>query len=230
MGTFRTSALAVLAFAASLFTAHAAPIEADKALMVGNSEKNPLSYRVGDELKFTIDLKYTGADYDKGDYVVIWKRSGDDGIVRIGRLSPDQLPYTFTDKFTKPGFIRYRAELHKKGRGGKTVRGKKRAIFFDGTAGANIRDLRPQAEPEDFDAFWAGQRERLNKVPLKATLDEVKGFSTDKVKLYAVQVTCAGARPVTGYLWVPADDSKKYPALVTFKGWFKDPAKVQKPV
>ena len=207
--------------------AAAAPIEADKGLLVGNSVKNPLEYRVGDELKFTIDLKYTGAPYDTKDYQIIWKRSGDDGIVRTGKLEVAQLPYTFTDKFTKPGFIRYRAELHKKG--GKMVRGKKRGIFCDGSAGANIRDIRPMEEPADFDEFWASQRARLAKVPLTYTMDEVKSASTDKVKLYSVQVACAGARPVTGYLWIPADNSKKYPARVTFKGWSKDPAKVQRP-
>ena len=112
----------VLCAALVAVSAWAVPIDADKALLVGNSEKNPLEYRVGDELKFTIELKYTGAPYDMDDYVVIWKRNGDDGIIRIGKFSPKQLPYTFKDKFTKPGFIRYRAELHKKG--GKLVRGK----------------------------------------------------------------------------------------------------------
>ena len=47
----------------------AEPIEADKCLMVGNSERNPLEYRVGDELKFTIDLKYSGKPYSADDYV-----------------------------------------------------------------------------------------------------------------------------------------------------------------
>ena len=212
-------------FAALL--ASAEPIEADKCLLVGDSERNPLSYKVGDELKFTIDLKYSGAPYTADDYVVIWKRSGDDGIVRIGRLSPKQLPYTFTDTFTKPGFIRYRAELHKKG--GKMLRGRKRAIFFEGSAGANVRELRPQAEPADFDEFWAEQRARLAKVPLTYTMDEVKAFSTPEVKLYAVQVACAGARPVTGYLWIPTDTSRKYPVRVTFQGWYNKPEKVQRP-
>ena len=205
----------------------AEPIEGNKCLMVGNSERNPLEYKVGDELKFTIDLKYTGKPYSADDYVVIWKRSGDDGIVRIGRFSPKQLPYTFTEKFTKPGFIRYRAELHKKG--GKMIRSGKRGVFFDGSAGANIRELKPQNEPADFDEFWAEQRARLAKVPMKYTMDEVKDFSTPEVKLYAVQVACAGARPVTGYLWVPTDSSQKYPARVSFQGWYDNPAKVQRP-
>ena len=111
----------VLCVVFSALLAVAAPIETDKCLLVGNSERYPLEYRIGDELKFTIDLRYTGRPYSADDYEIIWKRSGDDGIVRIGRLSPRQLPYTFTDRFTKPGFIRFRAELHHKG--GKMVRG-----------------------------------------------------------------------------------------------------------
>lgn len=211
----------------------AAEIEADKCLMVGNSERNPLEYRVGDELKFTIDLKYGGTPYTTDDYVVIWKRSGDDGILRIGHLKVDQLPYTFTDKFTKPGFIRYRAELHKRG-GGKTVVGKlpngrKRGIFFDGSAGANVRELKPQPEPADFDEFWESQRTRLAKVPMKVTMQKVKIINGGKAEVYSVQVSCAGARPVTGYLYMPTDRSRKYPARVRFYGWSKDPKAVQKP-
>ena len=217
----------VLLAAVIAVLAGAAEIETNKCLLVGDSERDPLSYKVGDELKFTIDLKYTGSPYDMDDYVVIWKRTGDDGIIRIGKFSPKQLPYTFKDKFTRPGFIRYRAELHKKG--GKILRGKKRAIFFDGSAGADVRELKPQAEPADFDEFWAGQRARLAKVPLKYTMDEVTSASTPEVKLYAVQVSCAGARPVTGYLWVPTDTSRKYPVRVTFQGWYNKPDKVQRP-
>ncbi len=207
-------------------SAVSAPIEADKCLMVGDSERNPLGYRVGDELKFTVDLKYTGAPYDTGDYEVIWKRSGDDGIVRIGKLKMEQLPYTWTDKFTRPGFIRYRAELHKKG--GKMLRAGKRGIVFDGSAGADVRTLEPSPEPADFDAFWAEQRARLAKVPLKFTMNEVRTLNGGKAKAYAVQVACAGARPVTGYLYMPVDKSRKYPARVRFFGWSKDPAAAQK--
>ena len=216
----------------AVWAAAAAPIEGDKCLLVGNSDRNPLEYKVGDELAFTIGLKYTGAPYDTSAYEVIWKRSGDDGIIRIGRLKVEDLPYTWKDKFTKPGFIRYRAELHKKG--GKTVigtlpGGKKRGIYFDGSAGADIRTLEPSPEPADFDAFWAEQRARLAKVPMKYTMDELKEFATPETKLYAIKVDCAGARPVTGYLWIPADASKKYPARVSFQGWYNKPAKVQRP-
>ena len=210
----------------------AAPIDGAKCLMTGNSDRNPLEYKVGDELAFTIELKYTGAPYDTSDYEVIWKRSGDDGIVRVGRLKVEDLPHTWKDKFTAPGFIRYRAELHKKG--GKTVigtlpGGKKRGIFFDGSAGADVRTLKPSPEPEDFDAFWEEQRARLAKVPMKYTMDEVKEFATPETRLYAIKVDCAGARPVTGYLWIPADASKKYPARVSFQGWYNVPGKVQRP-
>ena len=210
----------------------AAEIESNKCLLVGNSDRNPLEYKVGDELKFTIDLKYTGAPYSTDGYVVVWKRSGDDGIVRIGHLKVDQLPYTFKDKFTKPGFIRYRAELHKKG--GKTVvgklpGGKKRGIFFDGSAGANVRELKPQPEPADFDEFWESQRARLAKVPLKVTMQKVRKLNGGRAEVYAVQVSCAGARPVTGYLYMPTDKSRKYPVRVRFYGWSKDPNAVQKP-
>ena len=77
-----------------------------------------------------------------------------------------------------------------------------------------------QSEPKDFDAFWKAQREALNKVPLKAKLTSIptparcKGYN-----FWDVQVDCAGDKPVSGYLAVPANAKPKtLPAIVTFHG------------
>ena len=142
----------------------------------------------------------------------------------------DGKPFVYETKIDKPGFVRLQADVVDKD--GKqffrkftgdatTPEGKKamnrfenqpRHIFFDGGAGADIETLRTEPEPKDFDTFWAKQFARLDKVPVKADLIEIKG--TDKTRIYAVRVDCAGLRPVTGYLTVPkaVDEGATFPA------------------
>ncbi|MBR2373374.1 MAG: acetylxylan esterase, partial [Lentisphaeria bacterium] len=76
-------------------------------------------------------------------------------------------------------------------------------------------------EPADFDAFWKSQRTRLDKVPLKAKLTQVKaaGKWRSKYNLYDIKIDCAGSAPVSGYLSVPVNAKpKSLPAMVTYHG------------
>ncbi len=206
----------------------AAPLELDKFQLVGNSDANPLSYRTGDEFVFTIDCKH-GGDSDSGEYVVRWERSGDDGVRVTGTVPLSSLPFRRRDKFTRPGFVRYRAELQDKK--GRPVIWNKRRLSFNGGAGADVRSLRPAAtEPEDFDAFWDARKKELDAIPVKYTLKEVPNCSSDKFKVYSVRVDCAGSRPVTGYLRLPVDAAEKsLPARVCFLGYSVDPKHYQRP-
>src|SRR5205085_2090431 len=54
---------------------------------------------------------------------------------------------------------------------------------------------------------------------IKADLKEVETKNT-KVKLYAVRLDCAGPKPVTGYLSIPANAKEKsLPGVVSFHGY-----------
>ncbi len=95
---------------------------------------------------------------------------------------------------------------------------------YSGGVGAMVapEEIRPSGtEPADFDAFWKAQREALNKVPVKATRVEVPVSADlkDKVVCYDVKVDCAGAKPVSGYLAMPAKAApKSLPAIVSYHG------------
>ncbi len=68
--------------------------------------------------------------------------------------------------------------------------------------------IKPGAdEPKDFDAYWQAQREKLNAVPVKATLTEaeVPKDQQGKFKCFDVKVDCAGGAPVSGYLTMPVN-------------------------
>jgi len=96
-------------------------------------------------------------------------------------------------------------------------------VFFDGGAGVDIDTLATHPEPSDFDSFWARQFKRLDLVPIKADLIEIK-CSNPKARLYAVRIDSAGLRPVTGYLSVPkaVDDGKTFPCRLVTHGYSGD--------
>ena len=74
--------------------------------------------------------------------------------------------------------------------------------------------------PDDFDAFWAAEREKLAKCPMEAKLVPVPVLPKyeNKIECYAVEITCLGRAPVTGYLAFPKDAKpKSLPAVVDYE-------------
>ena len=201
----------------------------DAVRLVGRTNKDPVSYKVGEKVEFTLALKGM-ASLPDGAWSVGWTLTGDDGWTSQGK-SPISLakPVKVAASLTKPGFVRLEAYLLDAA-GKKVMRDvpapgenwhNVKEVFFDGGAGADVAKIRQaDPEPEDFDAYWAKQRAELAKVPVKAQRTEVKS-PNPKVRLYAVRVDCAGGRPVTGYMSVPVEceSGKKVHARVTFDGY-----------
>lgn len=91
-------------------------------------------------------------------------------------------------------------------------------LFFDGGAGVRVDTLESVPEPKDFDEFWAKRKARLAKVPMTAVVKEHKS-DDPAVRVLSFSVACAGPRPVTGWVTVPTDATKKYPASILFHGY-----------
>ena len=73
--------------------------------------------------------------------------------------------------------------------------------------------------PDDFEAFWAARRAKLNGIPIEAKLEPMK-YRNKKIKLYKVTIPTVGEYPVTGYLAIPADAKpKSCPAYVNWSSW-----------
>ena len=192
----------------------------DNAWIEGRTDKNPLFYRPGEAMAFTLTPKGLNGAVPKGEYFLDWHRSGDDGISESGREPFTDKPFVYTTKLARAGFVRLQARVvDKSGKGyekkftgdattpeGKAAKRRfelqNKTVFFDGGAGVDIDTLRTEPEPADFDAFWANQFARLDKVPIKGDKIEIL-CANPKSRLFAVRVDCAGLRPVTGYLSVP---------------------------
>ena len=213
----------------------------DNAWIKGTTDKDPISYKPGEKMVFTLSFEGVEGAVPKDEYFLDWKRSGDDGVVDSGKVPVTGAPFVYETKIEKPGFVRIQANVvDKEGRrylkkftgDATTPEGKKamneferrnKAVFFDGGAGADIETLRTEPEPKDFDAFWSRQFARLDKVPIKADRIEIP-CKNGKARLFAIRIDCAGLRPVTGYLSVPkaVDESVTFPARLETHGYSGD--------
>ena len=232
--------LAALAFTAT--TAFAGLL--DNAWIKGTTDKDPVSYKVGEEMVFTLTPMGLDGEVPAGEYSLSVRRSDDFTYGSEEKFPFDGKPFVYKTKIDRPGFVRIEAfVVDKKGKRVKkqftgdpnTPEGRKamnkfekakKDVFFDGGAGAEIEKLTPPEEPKDFDAFWAKQFASLDKVPIKV-LEKVEVPQKNKnAKLYAVSIACAeGVRPVTGYLSVPngVESGKKYPVRLETHGYSGNP-------
>ena len=215
----------------------------DKAWIKGATDKSPLAYACGEEMVFTLEPMGLEGVFPEGEYLLAWKRSDDYGKVESGEVPFTGKPFVYKTSLDKPGFVRLEAYVVGKDRkrvmkklAGDTLTPEglaamnaferaKRNVFFDGGAGAGVDSLAlaPEAEPKDFDGFWGRQFARLDKVPARAERAEVAS-GNPKVRLFAVQVDCAGLRPVTGYLSVPkaVDGGATFPCRLETHGYSGD--------
>ena len=194
----------------------------------GVTDKNPLDYKVGETMTFTLTLER--ADAVPEGLVVDWTRTGDDGKTETGKApARTGTPITVKTSLDRPGFVRVHAILKrpdgtvwmpdgkpaKKDRAGNFTG----SVFFDGGAGADVAAIRQSVpEPKDFDAFWARHRATLAAVPMADAKCEEIPSGSSKVKIFMVSVPCAGPKPATGYLIVPTAEGK-FPAEISFHGY-----------
>ena len=195
----------------TVWTVHAAP------WLKGETDKDPLSYAVGEDIVFTVSLE--GATAFPDGVTATWRRSGDDGVEEKGTWN-GRAPLTVKTKLARPGFVRLTVEP-RYAENGKPwrVEGTTSDVFFDVGAGADVKTLvQTKPEPKDFDAFWKTCRDELDAVPVKADLEEISS-PTEGVRLYKAKVTCPGGTGfTTGYLSVPIRD-KKVMAVASFFGY-----------
>ena len=189
----------------------------------GTTDKDVAIYKPGEKMVFTLSVLENGTPV--AGKTLKWTRTGDDGKTEKGEGVVDEKGLQVTTSMDKPGFVRIQANAF--GEDGKNLQGfvggwganKNGNIFFDGGACVEPEKLQAIDEPKDFDDFWKSMKSKLAEVPVKAERKEVES-KNPKVKIYEVKVDCAGPKPVTGYLSIPADAKEKsLPAYVQFHGY-----------
>ena len=111
----------------------------DRAWIKGTTDRNPLSYRPGDEIVFTLEPMGVEGNIPDGEYFLSWKRSDDYGKVESGEVPFSSRPFVYKTSLDKPGFVRLEAYVVDTNRTrfvkNTSESGKRKNVFFDGGAG-----------------------------------------------------------------------------------------------
>ena len=90
-----TKRLIAASLAAGLVAVPAVAGLLDKAWLRGTTDKDPLTYRPGEEMVFTITPQALEGAVPPGEYFLAWKRSDDYGKVEEGKVPFTGEPFVF---------------------------------------------------------------------------------------------------------------------------------------
>lgn len=114
-----------------------------------------------------------------------------------------------TGKLDEPGFLQCRISLQVDGKGAGSSWG---VGFSPEKIG------RSMPIPDDFDAFWKGQLEKLAAVPLNPVLTPVADDKGKGLECFDTRIDCVGVK-VSGYFAKPSGAApKSLPVIVTLHG------------
>lgn len=181
---------------------------------VGETDKSPLEYEVGEEITFTVTLKADGETVSTPLFVYEIKQDGK-GLVERDQVNAESGSAVIKTTLESPGFVKlYVAVTSASGTELKGV------SPFNGGAGASVSKIsQAVAEPEDFDEFWQAELAKLDEVEPKVTI--VKDLSDDYpgFNVWDVRIDCVGD-PVSGYVAFPKDaEPASLPILVGYMGY-----------
>ncbi len=180
----------------------------DYALNVTTDRAEPFYHR-GETVTFTIGFTHKGEPVK--DAQVKWKISKDglEPPLQEGVGNPENGTFTVNGKLDEPGFLQCQADVSIPGESVTT-----------GLAAAAIdpNEIKPSLPPpDDFEAFWAGQKAKLAAIPLNIKLTPVKSPMAG-VEVFDVQADCIG-KPMSGYLARPIGAKpQSLPAIVLCHG------------
>ncbi|MBL8994413.1 MAG: acetylxylan esterase, partial [Spirochaetia bacterium] len=183
----------------------------------GDSERNPLGYKVGEPIVFKIQMLMDGSP--AAGINLAWKTIGDDGRTNEGKaVSSTDGPLKIQTSLSTPGFVRVIVtpqDVH----GSPLKNGAQKVQPFEGGAGADIEKIQGWKEPEDFDTYWTSQVARLKTVPVQAARVPVDS-PDDEVLVWDVKIDCPGKMPVSGYFCKPKNATEKsLPIRITYQGY-----------
>lgn len=185
---------------------------AEDIKVIVRAERHDALYKVGDQVDFKIRLTVNQQPvfgekilYSIGTY------HGDGSTYSHGEKVFNAKTATVRTKATKPGFIVCQVKYQPKS-GNKP-------IYAYGAAGVEVEKIKMKApEPTDFEEFWLKAKQEVAAVPMQVELTPVPEFDP-LIKCFNVKITCAGGRPVSGYLAMPKSAKKgSLGARVNFHG------------
>lgn len=203
-------ARAIACLAAVLF--FRTPANADdtppRYALTARAERREAIYRQGENITFHIWLLLEDQPVEPAQ--VDWALSKD-GLppLRKGTVKLEHGQGKVEGKLDEPGFLQCQVTYH-------APTGA--VVTALGGAGVDPEQIRPSLPvPEDFDAFWSAQKQKLAAVPANPRLTPVP-WKAPEVECFDLQADCIGA-PISGYFARPAGAKpKSLPIILTVHG------------
>lgn len=186
-----------------------APAPAATAKVSARAERATALYRRAEKVTFVVKVEDKGKPVAKGE--VEWTLTKDGLPLNLqGKAVIKNGEATVSGQLDEPGFLQLRATYRSNP--------KAAAAFALAGAGVDVAEIKPSMPvPDDFDAFWKGQKDKLAKVPPTPRLSPVTGASK-LVESFDLQAECVGA-PVSGYYSRPTGAKpKSLPVILTVHG------------
>jgi cephalosporin-C deacetylase len=164
-------------------------------------------YRQGEEVTFVIKLLLDQQPVKNAK--VRWMTSKDDvRPKKTGQLKLKDGVGTVTGNLREPGFLQCQVKF-------QTPAGSN--LIAVAGAGIDPLEIKPSLPvPDDFDAFWSAQKQKLAKVPVNPRLTPLK--SRPGIELFDFKADCVGVQ-VSGYFAKPTGATpKSLPIILTVQG------------
>ncbi len=182
---------------------------AETLAFIGDSDKDPLSYKLNETITFTVTL----VDKDANNAAVKgkelrWTLTGDDSAVSKNGTASSDTPLTVTTALTKAGFVRLKVEAYENG---TKLGTEKQKVLFDGGAGADVMNIPEWPAPADFQSFWRTATNTLYTTPYDVVCTNFtpEGASAN-IDYFLFEFSVPGdTRPATGILAKPRGASAK---------------------
>ena len=177
------------------------------------TDKNPVSYKLGEEIIFTVSAKEDGKNISCNN--VEWEIWGDDGEGQkaTAKITEDSfLVVKYTLK--RAGFVHLICKAMDEN--GERIEG---FDALDASAGVNVLDLEySDILPTDFNEYWAEIEKMVEDFPIEVLeTREIKSVR-EGFKGYDIKIKTPTGRPASGCITIP-EGEKKYPIRISFLGY-----------
>ena len=185
------------------------PVVAQALKLTARADRADALYHQGEKVTFVIKLEKDGKAVPAAE--VAWTMTKDGlPLNQSGKAAIKDGKAEVTGKLDEPGFLQVRLSYKETPQSA--------AVTALGGAGIDPTQIKPSLPvPEDFDAFWDGQKKKLAGIPLNPQLTEVKSNSKTVVT-YDIKADSVGSQ-ISGYFAKPVDAKpKSLPVVLTVHG------------
>ncbi len=185
---------------------------------MGTCDKDALSYKVGEPIKFKVQLCKDGKPVSGVKVKGYCEADGDTKRKEIEFIADENKSFEYETSLNREGsMLLFLTARNEEGRSIKTAEPYQSGAFADFD---NIKKFKPI--PADFRKFWKKQISKIEALPLNPKRNEIdsKIKTQHNADVYEVEINSIGDKPAVACVVIPKDAKEKsLPIVVQFYGY-----------